>query len=115
MEILPKDILNALRDAQSREAGRRSRLRVQVGDDVWPVLRRWRGGFALNADQVTHLRGLVDLYEGSRHISTALIVASDVEGGELICTIKRDTPVSDRAALDFERNENAPVGYLPPA
>jgi hypothetical protein len=115
MEILPKDILSALRDAQTREAGRRSRLRVQTGSDVWPVLRRWRGGFALNADQVTHLRGLVDLYDGSRHISTALIVASDVEGGELICTTKRDTPVSDRAALDFVRNENAPVGYLPSA
>lgn len=115
MEFLRKDLLAALREAGRRAGKRRSRLRVHAGDEVWPVLNRWRGGFSLDAGQVSHLRGLVDLYEGGRHISTALIVASDVEGGELICTTKRETPVRDRPALDFVRDENAPVGYLPRA
>ena len=115
MEFLPKDLVAAMRAAQTRETGRRSRLRVVAGDAVWPVLRRWRGGFALNAAEVSHLRGLVELYEGGRHIATALIVASEIEGGELICSVKRETLVTDRAALDFVRAANAPAGYLPPA
>lgn len=115
MEFLPKDILDALRDAEGEKAARRTCLRVQYRDANWPVLRRWRDGFALDAAQVTHLRGLVDLYEGGRHIASALIVASEIEGGELICTLKRETRVSDRAPLDFVRSDTAPIGYLPSA
>ena len=44
-----------------------------------------------------------------------LIVASSIDNGELVCDFKRATPVSERAALDFWRDENAPVGYLPSA
>lgn len=115
MEFIPKDIVQALRDAEARGQARRSRLRIVSGTDSWPVLRRWRGGVALDAELVTHLRGLVELHEGSRHIATLLIVASEVEGGELICTVKRETRVTDRAALDFVRAPDAPIGYLPPA
>lgn len=115
MEFLPKDILAGLREATQREGKRRSRLKVHAGGEVWPVLNRWRGGFSLDAKEVTHLRGLVDLYEGGRHIATALIVAAEVEGDELICTTKRETAVSTAPALDFVRDANAPAGYLPSA
>ena len=40
-------------------------------------------------------------------------MASGIENGELVCDFKRATAVKDRAALDFWRDENAPVGYLP--
>ena len=50
-----------------------------------------------------------------RHIFQCLIIASDIQDGELVCEFKRATPVSDRAALDYWREENAPAGYLPPA
>lgn len=115
MEFLPKDILAALTAAQRRTGGKRTRLCVQSDGQIWPVLRRWRGGFALDASRIDHLRGHVDLFEGGRHIATALIVASEIEAGELICTIKRETPVSDRAPLDFVRPDGAPAGYLPRA
>ena len=36
-----------------------------------------------------------------------------VENGQLICDFKRSTPVTDQPPLDFWRDENAPVGYLP--
>ena len=115
MEFLPRELVAAMTAAARPDRGKRTRLRVQSGETSWPVLRRWRGGFALDASRIEHLRGYVDLYEGGRHIATALIVASEIEGEELICTIKRETPVSDKAALDFVRPDGAPAGYLPPA
>lgn len=113
MELLPKEVLIALQEARSRDARRRSRLSVHAAGTSWPILRRWRGGFSLDASQVTQLRGLVDIYDGSRHILTSLIVASEIEGDELICTAKRETAVTDRPALDFVRDERAPAGLLP--
>jgi hypothetical protein len=116
LEFLPKDLRDGLEAARKKRLRRQSRLRVEVGDVVYPVLRFWQGGFALDADlSLGKLRGLVDLYDGSRHIFQCLIVASAVEDGELVCDFKRATAVSDRAALDFWRDENAPVGYLPSA
>lgn len=72
-----------------------------AGDSVWSVLRRFAGGFALDAEHVARLRGLVGLYEGTWQISTCLIVDSEINGGELLCTVKRETTVADRTAPDF--------------
>lgn len=112
-EYLPKDVRAGLAEARKRAQKKQSRLRVLAGDDVWPVLRIWSEGFALDADQVVTLRGLVDLYDGSRHLAQCLIIASDVQEGELICTMKRATAVLDRAPLDFARDEAAPVALIP--
>ena len=116
LEFLPKEVREGLEAARKRDLKRKSRLRVQVGDAVYPVLRFWQDGFALDGDLAPgRLRGLVDLYDGPRHVLQCLIVASTAENGELVCDFKRATAVSDRAPLDFWREENAPVGYLPKA
>ncbi|GLS85335.1 hypothetical protein GCM10010873_03080 [Cypionkella aquatica] len=115
LEFLPQDIRDGLDAARKRETTRKSRLRVQVGEAVFPVTRFWNGGFSLDAALTPHLRGLVDVYDGARHIFQCLIVASSVENGDLVCEFKRLTLVSDRAALDYERDENAPVALLPRA
>jgi hypothetical protein len=113
LEFLPKEVREGLELARKRDNRRKSRLRVQVGAAVFPVLRFWDEGFALDAGMTPHLRGLVDVYDGARHIFQCLIIASSVENGELVCDFKRSTMVSDRAPLDFWRDENAPVAYLP--
>ncbi|NJM83298.1 MAG: hypothetical protein HC844_13130 [Tabrizicola sp.] len=114
LEFLPKEISEGLEAARKKDQRRRSRLRVQVGDAVFPILRFWHDGFALEADVSPRLlRGLVDVYDGSRHIFQCLIVASGVEDGELVCDFKRATAVREKAALDFWREEHAPIGYLP--
>lgn len=115
LEFLPKDIREGLEMARARPFSRKSRLRVQLGDAVFPITRLWHDGFALDANLSPNLRGNVDIYDGARHIFRCLIVASKAENGDLICEFKRATPVSDRAALDYWRDENAPVGYLPKA
>jgi len=112
LEFLPKEIRDGLETARLRERARKSRLRVQLGEAVFPVLRLWDTGFALDAERAPRLRGLVDVYDGARHLCQCLIVASTVENGELICEFKRSTPAEDGPALDFWRDENAPVGFL---
>ncbi|MCB2130110.1 MAG: hypothetical protein KDE03_13775 [Rhodobacteraceae bacterium] len=111
--ILPKEVQAGLDEARKRDLKRRSRLRVVAGDEIYPILRFWSDGFALDAEQVAHLRGLVDIFDGSRHLYQSLIIASEVEHGELICVMKRSTMAHDSVPLDYVRDENAPVGYLP--
>jgi hypothetical protein len=113
LEFLPQEIRDGLEAARKRDLRRKSRLRVQVGDAVFPVLRMWDDGLALDAGMAPHLRGLVDVFDGARHICQCLIVASTVENGELVCGFKRVTAVTDRAPLDFWKDENAPVALLP--
>jgi hypothetical protein len=116
LEFLPKEVREGLEAARKRDMKRKSRLRVEVADAVYPVLRFWDNGFALDADfSPSKLRGLVDVYDGSRHVFQCLIVASSIENGELVCDFKRATAVTDRAPLDFWRRDDAPVGYLPKA
>lgn len=115
LEFLPNDLREGLQAARLTKARRRSRLRLHVGQTEVPVLRLWDDGLAIEAGRADHLRGLVDVYDGSRHILECLIMATEVENGELICRFKRATTIRDRAALDYWRDENAPVGYLPKA
>ena len=112
-DYLPESIRAGLDEARRRDLRRRSRLCVHAGDEVYPILRFWATGFSLDADQVLALRGMVDIYDGPKHLYNSLIVAADVENGELICTMKRSTPTLDRPPLDYERDDEAPAGYLP--
>lgn len=115
LEFLPPEFRSGNSAASPARAQRKTRLRVQVGDAVYPVLRFWHDGIALDAAMTPRLRGLVDVYDGARHIFQCLIMASTVENGEVVCEFKRSTAVTDRAPLDFWRDENGPVGYLPRA
>lgn len=113
MDDLPEAVRADLEEARKRDLKRRSRLRIVAGDEVYPILRFWETGFALDAGQVASLRGSVDIYEGPKHLYNSLIVASDIADGELICTMKRSTLTRDSPPLDYVRDEDAPVGYLP--
>ncbi|NPD14542.1 hypothetical protein HOY34_04915 [Xinfangfangia sp. D13-10-4-6] len=118
LEYLPKELREHLDIARKRQQRRRSKMRVELGDAlVYPVLRFWRDGFSLDAGLVpARLRGFVDLYDGPRHVFQCLIVASEVQDGELVCEFKRATPVSNRAPLDYWRGgDEGPAGYLPSA
>lgn len=115
MEYLPKELIDGLDAARLRGQTRKSRLRVQLGAQLVPILRFWKDGFAVDGAITQNLRGLVDIFDGAKHEFQCLIVASRVENGNLICDFKRATRVEDRAALDYFRDEFAPVGYLPKA
>jgi len=112
-DYLPKDVRDGLEAARKRDRVRRSLRRIQIGDDIYPILEYGDHGFAVDAEAAPRLRGLVDIFDGSRHLCQALIVASQVDGDMMRYEFKRNTPVSDRAPIDFERAEGAPVAFLP--
>ena len=112
LEILPKEVRDGLEAARKRDRDRKSRLRVQVGGAVFPVRRLSEGEMELDASLTPRLRGLVDLFDGARHIAQCLIVASAEERGVLVCEFKRQTAVTEGPALDYWRDENLPVALL---
>ncbi|MGR3292169.1 MAG: hypothetical protein ACU0C9_13375 [Paracoccaceae bacterium] len=111
-EFLPKEVREGLELARKRALLKNSKLRVHIGDRVFAVLRYWETGFSLDIDDAPQLRGLVDLYDGSRHLYQCLIVASAEENGQMIYDFKRSTAAVDKAPLDFYREDNAPVALI---
>ena len=109
---LPEAVRRGLEDARVAMLRKSGRLCIHDGDDVHRVVRLWDDGFAIIADGVPHLRGLVDLYNGGTHLYQCLVVASSEEGGELWFEFKRNTAAVDHAPLDYIRDESAPIALL---
>ncbi|MDZ7910011.1 MAG: hypothetical protein U5N10_18525 [Gemmobacter sp.] len=112
LEFLPKDVREGLVLAQTRKA-QRSRLRVQLGQAVFPVVQLTADTIVLEAGLSPRLRGVIDVFDGARHILQGLVVATRQEDGLLVCSFKRSNTVSDTPPLDYVRDENAPAGLLP--
>ena len=112
-EYLPKDVRDDLALAHKEKLRKKSRMRVKAGDQQFTILRHWDTGFALDAEDAPHLRGLVDVFDGTRHLSQCLIIASEEDGGQMVYEFKRATPHSERAPLDYEVADDAPVALLP--
>jgi len=110
---VPKDVQEGRDAARLASLRKRSRLRVVAGGDSYPVLHLRQSGFVVEMSKVPTLRGLVDLYDGSRHLYQCLIVASDTSGGEMTYEFKRSTPALDHAPLDHATDPNAPIALLP--
>lgn len=111
-EFLPKEVRAGLELARKSAQRKKSRLRVHAGDQTFTILRYWDDGFAVDADDMPNIRGLVDVYDGARHLSQCLIMASSEDAGEMVYEFKRATAVLDRAPLDYTRDETAPVALI---
>ncbi|AJE45303.1 hypothetical protein [Celeribacter indicus] len=112
-DFLPKEVLEGLELARRRDLKKKNRLRVRVGEETYPILRSWETGFALDRENTEHLRGLVDVYDGARHLYQALIVAAREDGHEMSFDFKRATQHREGPPLDYDRPDDAPVGLLP--
>lgn len=110
--VLPEDVQAGLDQARKRARKKSSRLVIEAGGRRLKVLRFWDGGIAVEAEEVPHLRGLVDVYDGTQHLSRCLIVASEEGGGEVHYEVKQMTSAADEQPLDYERAETAPVGLI---
>jgi hypothetical protein len=111
-DFLPKEVREGLENARMAALKKRSRLRVHTGTEIFPILKFRESGFTLEANKAPQIRGLVDIYDGGRHLYQCLIVASEVEGDEVHFDFKRSTIAADKAALDFVVEDDAPVALL---
>ena len=112
IEYLPKDVMDGLREAHLKQLAKKVRVRVHVGDEAYPVLKLWSNGFSLKTENAPKLRGLVDLYDGVRHMSQCLIVASSEEGDLMNYEFKRNTATADKAAADYVSDDPRPAALL---
>jgi hypothetical protein len=115
IDHLPEDLARAMAKADKARQRRASRLMVQIGDRSYRILRHWQGGFAIDATDLGPLRGRAEMTDGARASWTCLIVASRIEGDELICTFKQMTAARHLPPPDYARPEAAIAGYLPRA
>ena len=109
---LPPDVQAGLDAARKKALRDAHRLRVQAGERISRVLQAWENGYSLELGEEDTLRGRVDLYDGARHLSQCLIVASEEDGDVMRFEYKRMTEASDTQPLDFERADNAPVALI---
>ncbi len=112
-EYLPKEVRAGLERARKEAQRASSRLRLRIGDQSFTILRMWDEGFSLDEDADAPLRGYADIYDGQRHLSQCLIVASGDEAGERCFEFKWATAPHDAAPRDYAIDESAPVGLLP--
>ncbi|MBL1436364.1 MAG: hypothetical protein COB08_009225 [Rhodobacteraceae bacterium] len=110
--FLSKEVLNGLDRARKQAQRKKNRLRLHVGDEIYPLLRLSDDGFEMDAEAAPHLRGFVDIYDGAKHLSSCLIIHSETEGNIMRYEYKRHTNVADGPAKDFVVDENAPVALI---
>lgn len=108
LEHLPQDIRDAMMRPNRRDRMRGRTLHLHLGDQIFPILRMWDDGFAIDAARLPQLRGAVEIRDGTRRVWTCLIVAAAVEGGELVCAFKRLSPAQDSAPADYWRGGALP-------
>lgn len=107
--FMSAEVREGLERARQKASPRSRRLALHLGDTAYPIRRIWEDGFAIDLGGVSRLPGLVEIHEGSRHILTCLIQATDVQDGELICHFKRASVVLDRVPLDYEVESEQPI------
>ena len=110
--FLPEDVRKGLEAARRRDLKRKNRLRVGDGPEALPIIHFRETEFTLDREDAPHLRGLVDIFDGSRHLYQALIVTAAEDGDQMVYEFKRNTMAADRAPLDFVRDPEAPIALL---
>jgi hypothetical protein len=110
---LPREIREEMARARLLANRRnRGRLRVQVGEDWYPIASFDATGFEVARDAAPKLRGLVEIHDGARMVRSALIVASAPDGDVIRYDYKRATAVRTTPPVDYVRSVDAPAGYL---
>jgi hypothetical protein len=111
LEHLPQEYREAMaRPGALRGRSRAPRLRLHIDGATFPILRIWDDGFAVAAALLPRLRGAVEIRDGRRRVWTCLIVATEIEAGELRCSFKRLSPAQDAAPADYVRGKGAGRG-----
>jgi len=107
-----KEVLQGLEAAKKRALKSSNRLCVHMGENVYPVTKTWENGFAMRASDDANLRGLVDVFDGPRHLHQCLIVCAEQQFDEVHYEYKRATEADSQPPVDFVRATDAPIALL---
>ena len=111
--VFSPEVMAGLQKARMQDMMKKNRLRVQVGEDTYPVLKLWDDGFSVLGESTPNLRGFVDLFDSAKHLLTCLIIRSEEEDtGVVTYEFKRSTVAVDKPPKDFVEDENAPVALI---
>ena len=110
--FLSKDVLDGIEAAQKTSFKKKNRLLVEFNKNHYPIIRLTQNGFCVDAEMAPIVRGLVDLYDGDKHLKQCLIVASKEENGIVHFDYKRNTATQTSAPKDFCQ-ENKVVALIP--
>jgi hypothetical protein len=110
--FLSDEVRIGLEQARKRATKTSNRLCVHVGSDVHRVTKTFDNGFCVPADLGAELRGLVDIYDGPKHLFQCLIVCAELSDDEVYYEYKRTTAAVEQAPADFVRTEDAPIALL---
>ena len=105
--FLSKDVLSGIEVAQKTSLKKKNRLRVEFNKNHFPVMWLTQNGFCVEAEMDPMIRGLVDLYDGDKHLKQCLIVASKEENGVVHFDFKRKTATQNSAPKDFYQESRA--------
>ena len=85
-------------------------LRVVSGHVSWPIRRIWSDGFSLAIGQ--QIRGLVDVFDGERHVFSCLACENGTDGDEQLFVIQQRNKGHAHAPRDFASEADVPAGAL---
>ena len=108
---LSEVVAKALREARRNEAVKRSRMKVVVGEESYPVIRIDDHGVSIAADQPPSIRGYVDLYDGPKRLGRQLVVLASHEDGVATYDYKLQSAEGE-APADYVRDREKIAGLL---
>lgn len=109
--FLAERVASALSEARLEKAVRRSRYRVVVDEQTYPIIKIDDRGFSIAAEKAPSMRGYVDIYDGPHHIGRQLVVLASHGGGEAVYEYKLQS-AECAAPADYVRSREAVAGVL---
>ena len=110
--FLANEVRKGLEQASKRAQLSSNRLCVHAGDQVHRMTQSFENGFSLPSTVGLDLRGLVDVYDGPKHLYQCLIVCAEQVGDAVHYEFKRMTDAHEQPPADFVRVEEAPIALL---
>lgn len=110
--FISEEVRNGLEQARKRAIKGGNRLCVHMDDSVFQIREIWDGGFSVPAGSMSGLRGLVDVFDGPKHLFQCLIIRAETENDMDQYEYKRMTEAAGQQPVDFVRSEDAPIALL---
>lgn len=111
---LPEGLREAAPQHRSDEkTPKKQRLRVKSAGREIDVVEAWADGFSIRNSGPQPGRGIVDLFDGARHIRHGLIYQTGTVGDRRIYAFKTARDPRMVQPADFARAADGPVALIP--